>query len=239
MPDPVLIIRGFPPLFDQPSGGMLDDLKAIASLSDKQVQDVRQRLAEDQRFLDPKTLLAAIHDVLQNRDLAEAVRRAIQNLERPDVKRIVASLKKDLDDNKAHLDQATIDRLEHVLSELIHPYPGLVRFQKAERLAKITGQHVETVELVCDLRPIFDSSRANVEGMMPYTRLRIVTTGEEGLPKSFEAELTDEQVLDLADKAEKAKSKLKVLRQSIETWLPGCLPDLPLTRPPQKESGDA
>ena len=77
-----------------------------------------------------------------------------------------------------------------------------------------------------------------LKGMMPYTRLHIVATGEDGLPKPFEAELTYQQVIDLAEKAEKAKSKLKVLRQSVETWLPGCLPDLPLTRTPSKESSD-
>jgi hypothetical protein len=69
--------------------------------------------------------------------------------------------------------------------------------------------------------------------------LHIVATGEDGLPKAFEAELTNENVIDLVEKAEKAKSKLETLHKSIENWLPGGLPDLPLTRIPKKESNDA
>ena len=74
---------------------------------------------------------------------------------------------------------------------------------------------------------------------MPYARLHLVATGEDGLPNSFEAELTQQQVHDLAEKASKAKSKLDVLRGSVEMWVPGGLPDLPLTRVTRKESSDA
>lgn len=240
MSEPVMFIRGFPSFLEHPSasGGMEDDLKAIAGLSDEQIAGIRQHLAEAGRFLDPKALLATIREVIQDPKLAEAVRRALRNLNPSRVERIIAGLEQDLGDKESSFDQATFDRLKQVLSELIQPYPALTRFQKAERLARITGQQLETVELICDLRPIFDENRESLEGMMPYTRLHIVATGEDGLPKPFEAELTYEQVIDLVEKAGKAKSKLKVLRQSIETWLPGCLPDLPLTRIPRKESSD-
>ena len=58
------------------------------------------------------------------------------------------------------------------------------------------------------------------------------------MPKPFDAELTHQQVIDLAQKAEKAKRKLEVLRQSIESWLPGRMPDLPLTRITRREPSD-
>jgi len=130
-------------------------------------------------------------------------------------------------------------RLGEILPNLIQPYPAMARFEKAERLANLTGQELESMELICDLRPIFDEDRKQIEGMMPYTRLHIVATGADGLPKSFEAELTHQQVIDLRKKGEKAESKLAVLRKSVESWLPGRLPDLPLTRVVRKESSDA
>jgi len=240
MPEPVMYIRGFPPFPGQliASEELVDDLKAIAGLSDEQVAGLRQRLNATEGFLDPKALLAVIREVIQDPKLAEAVRGALRNLSPSRVERIIAGLEQDLDDKEFPFDRATFDRLKRVLKELIQTYPALTRFQKAERLAKMTGQQLETVELICDLRPIFDKKREKLEGVMPYTRLHIVATGEDGLPKSFEAELTHQQVIDLTEKAEKAKDKLKVLRQSIETWLPGGLPDLPLTRIPRKESSD-
>ena len=235
MPEPVMFIRGFPPFLEYPIAGegMMDDLKAIAGLSDKQIAEIRQHLSKADHFLDPKALLATIQKTIQVPESAEAVRRTMLNLNPSNAKRIIAGLEKDMGDK-----EFPFDRLKKVLSELIQPYPALARFEKAERLATTTGRQLETVDLICDLRPIFDENQKKLEGMMPYTRLHIVATGEDGLPKPFEAELTYQQVIDLAEKAEKAKSKLKVLRQSVETWLPGCLPDLPLTRTPSKESSD-
>lgn len=243
MPEPVMVIRGFQQsLLDQSpimSEGVVNDLKAIAGLSDEQVAAIGQRLQEATGFLDPKSLLATIREAAEDPKAAEAVRRALHSLSPSGIEHMVASLEEKQKDEKFPIDQETLGRLKQVLSELIQPYPALARFEKAERLARVTGQQLETVELICDLRPIFDENRENLEGMMPYTRLHIVVTGEDGLPKPFEAELTYKDVADLADKAGKAKSKLDVLRQSIETWLPGCLPDLPLTRVPRKESSDA
>ncbi len=230
-----MFIRGFPSSLEPSiaSGGMVEDLKTIAGLPDEQIAELRQHLSEADYFLDPKALLATIQKVIQERELAGAVCRAILNLNPSNTKQIIASLERDVDDK-----EFPFDSLKKVLNKLIQPYPALARFEKAERLATVTGQQLETVELICDLRPIFDEKRENIEGMMPYTRLHIVVTGEDGLPKAFEAELTHKQVIDLAGKAEKAKSKLDVLRKSVKTWLPGGLPDLPLTHTPHKESND-
>ena len=241
MPDPVMFIRGFPTVLEQPSASesMMGDLKVIADLSHEQIERLRNHLIEADQFLDPKTLLATISEALQDTKSAEAVSTAIRFLTPPTTARVLADLEQNLGKKGFPFDQAKLDRLKQILCELIQPYPALVRFQKAGRLAKATGQQLEAVELICDLRPIFDENREQIEGMMPYTRLRVVATGEDGLPKPFEVELTHQDVIDLAEKAEKAKSKLKVLRQSIETWLPGGMPDIQLTRTPQRESSDA
>ncbi len=235
-----MFIRGYSPFLERPSSipGMVDDLKTIASLSDEEIQGIRKHLAKADRFLDLRSLLTSIHEVIQDRKSADAVGRAIRNLMPSDVERIIGDLKQAIDEEHPPCDEDTLTRLTQALGELIQPYPALVRYRKAERLAKTTGQQLETVELICDLRPIFDRNREKLEGMMPYTRLHIIATGEDGLPKSFEAELTYEQVVEVAEKAKKAKGKLDVLGQSIETWLPGRVPNLPLTRGMQKGPSD-
>jgi len=217
---------------------LVEDLKAIIGLSDEKLAELHKHLTEAEGFLDPRALLATIRRVVEDANAAEAVRRIIINIGPSEVERMVTVLEEGREEKDFPFDQAKLERLKQILKNLIWPYPSLARFRKAERLAKITGQQLETVELICDIRPIFDESRKNVEGMMPYTRLHIVATGEDGLPNAFEVELTHQQVIDLAEKAGKAKSKLEALRQSIENWLPGGLPDLPLTRIPRKESSD-
>ena len=241
MPEPVLFMRGFqPPLFEHPAAfeGLLDDLKTVIGLSDGKLAELHTHLTEAEGFLNPKAMRATIQRVIEDSDAAEAVWRVLRNIGPSQVGRMVTALEEGREDEGFPFDEAQLERLKQILKNLIRPYPALARFQKAERLAKITGQQLETVELICDLRPIFDESRKNVEGMMPYTRLHIVATGEDGLPKPFEVELTHQQVIDLLEKVKKAKSKLATLRQSIETWLPSGLPDLPLTRISRKESSD-
>ncbi|GEM_PF-987427 len=241
MTEPVMFFRGSRSLFERSLArdkGLLDDLKVVIGLSDGQVAELHKHLTEAKGFLDPKAMLSTIRRVVEDTNAAEAVRRVLRNIGRSQVERMVAALEEGRDEEDFAFDEVQFKRLKQILEKLIQPYPALARFQKAERLVNITGQQLETVELICDLRPIFDERRENVEGMMPYTRLHIVATGEDGLPKPFEVELTHQQVSDLAEKAGKAKSKLEALRQSIETWLPGGLPDLPLTRIPRKESSD-
>jgi hypothetical protein len=242
MTEPVLYIRGFPQsFFEHPTAKkeMMEDLKAIIGISDEKLDELYKHLNKVKGFLDPKALLATIQKVVEDSNSAEAVQRILINIGPYQVERMVTILKEWQEEEDFPFDQANLKRLKQILKNLIRPYPALARFEKAERLAKITGQQLETVELICDLRPIFDESRKNVEGMMPYTRLHIVATGEDGLPKPFEVELTHQQVIDLAEKAGKAKSKLEALRKSIEKWIPGGLPDLPLTRISKKESIDA
>ncbi len=242
MPESVVYIRGFSPPTDGASAdpNMLADLKAVSTLSEDEVVSLCAQLSQAKGFLDSKALAAEVCRTVKDQKIARSVHTTLCNLGPEHTTRLVQGLAERVRQREdLPLTQADIDRLAEILSKLIMPYPALARFQKAERLAKLTGQSLESIELICDLRPIFDENRKQVEGMMPYTRLHIVATGEDGLPKSFEAELTHRQVNDLHEKAAKANDKLDVLRKSVERWLPEGIPDLPLTRAPGKKATDA
>jgi hypothetical protein len=240
MAEPVFYIRGLPQSLSSENlpEGLFDDLKAIVDLPDDVVGDLYKNLSLAQGFLNPKDLLAIINKVIKKANMAEAIWRIIKNIGPSQVERLITIMENKVKEKDFPFDKTQLERLKQILKKLVQPYPSMERFKKAERISNITGQQMETVELICDLRPIFDETRKKVEGIMPYTRLHIVATGEDGLPNAFEVELTQQNVIELAEKAEKAKSKLVVLRQSIENWLPGGLPDLPLTRITRKESND-
>ena len=243
MPEQILYFRGFPPPSIEglaADSNVLADLKVVAGLSVNQVNELRLRMLEAKGFLDPKALLALAPEVLRDEGTARSLHRALRNLGPQNVRQLLNALSEQRKQKKDFpLDEDELKTLQQTLPALIQPYPALTRFKKADRLGKLTGQQLESVELICDLRPIFDPDRKNVDGMMPYTRLCIVATGVDGLPNSFEAELTQQQVHDLAEKASMAKVKLDVLRDKVEKWTPGGLPDVPLTRVPRKESSDA
>lgn len=243
MPEPVLYMRGLPSslidrIADTPA--MLEDLKAVAELSDGQVRTVQSQISEAKGFLDPKALKAILRSVVGDDAKAGSVQRTIRNLKPNDVAPFLKALSQQQSSKGPPGDPALLARLHQVLPALVQHYPALARFEKAERLAGLTGQKLETAELICDIRPIFDEAREQIEGMMPYTRVRLVATGADGLPIAFEAELTRRQVQELSELASKAAQKLGVLQKSIEEkWLPGGVPDLPLTREPRKDGKDA
>jgi hypothetical protein len=239
MAKPVFYIRGLPSSLATSEEGLLVDLKAIVDLSDDSLNQIYKNLNEAQGFLNPKAMLSIMSKVLKNTEVAEALLRIIINVNASQVEQVGTFLDKKSKEEDFPFNQQQLECLKLILKKIIQPYPALIRYQKAERLTEITGQQLETVELICDIRPIFDESRKNIEGMIPYTRLHIVATGEDGLPNAFEVELSYQQVLNLSEKTEKAKFKLESLRQSIENWLPEGIPDLPLTRIPQKESKGA
>jgi len=240
MPEPVLYFRGFPSdiLGARVNERMLADLKSIAELDDDHISTLRRRLSEAKGFLNPNSLRALVREVVKDDNKTGSVQRALRSLAPDNIERLLRELSERSREKDFPLDQSVLDRLQQVLPQLIQPYPALTRFEKAERLATVTGQQLESVELICDLRPIFDDNRKRLEGMIPYTRLRVVATGPDGLPDSFEAELTRQQVHDLAEKASKAKVKLDVLCESVGKWVPDGLPDLSLTRISPKESSN-
>lgn len=241
MPEQIFYFRGTPnqspiAMVDNPE--VLADLTSVASLTQEQVSGLSRQLSTSSGYLDPKALSGIVREVVQEPSLAGAVQRVLLNLSPPDITALLRRLHERVQADPGLVEKGVLERVSQILPELVKPYPGLLRFRKAERLSRLTGQQLESVELICDLRPIFDEQRERVEGMMPYTHLRIVVTGVDGLPNGFEAELSQQQVYDLAEKAAKAKGKLDVLQKEIERWMPGGLPNLPLTRAPRKEPSD-
>jgi hypothetical protein len=108
-----------------------------------------------------------------------------------------------------------IDRFERNLASLVADQPGFRKQRKANRLSKAIGNPLSDVQVICDLRPIFSQDRTEVEGMLLVTTLKVVATGTDGLPVSFEARLTEKQTAELAEKAKTAKEKLAVLSRQL------------------------
>ncbi len=245
MAEPVFIMRGLtsPSPFSEEvlrqSTDMQADLKAVAGLPQEQVLALKKRLSEAEGFLDLTKLRAIVREVVADDKTAQSVWTTLWNLQSRDVEQALRLFQEKGAKKDFPFDDSVIGRLKTNLPALIRSYPALDRFRKAERVASLTGQRLESIQLVCDLRPVFNDARDEIEGMMPYTRLRMVATGADGLPDAFEVELTHQQVRDLADKAGKAAQKLNVLRQHIERSLPGGLPDLPLTHASREGSADA
>ena len=106
--------------------------------------------------------------------------------------------------------------VHRLLATLIRPYPALLRQAKAERLADAVNLRAEAVDLICDLRPVFDDERCRIEGLIPMTTIKIVASGVDRFPISFEAVLSARDVLTLQKKVQDAVDKLNKLGEFAE-----------------------
>lgn len=220
---------------------MVDDLKAIKLIKSDLLEQIASELCSVKGFLEPSDLNARLKSVLPDNGSIDSLRRVILNIKSEDVDDLLKRLRTFQESDPADfpLSIEDLDGLADRLPRLLKPLPALRRYRKAERLAKITGQPLEDIQLICDLRPIFDEDQNTVEGLIPLTHMRIVATGGDGLPVVFEAELSAKQVSGLAEQAEKAVRKLAVLRVKSDEWGKDGMPNIPLVRPKGKGAKDA
>ncbi|HKI34660.1 MAG TPA: hypothetical protein VKA46_22580 [Gemmataceae bacterium] len=113
------------------------------------------------------------------------------------------------------LSQEEVEELARRISLLLGAGTALARQRKAERLLKTTGHALEELQLICDLRPVFDDERANVDGMVPITTLRVVATSDSGMPMALEARMSSQQLKDLEKKVGLALIKLRTLEELL------------------------
>ncbi len=242
MPEPVFYMRGMQHLRERSvSSEMVSDLKAVKHISPDLLEQIAKTLSAVEGFLEPSGLNPRLRSVVADNEPIDSLRRVILNIKSEDVDDLLKRLRsiRESDPDDFPLSIEDLDELADRLPRLLKPIPALRRYRKAERLATITGQPLEDLQLICDLRPVFDEDRNSVEGLIPVTHLKIVATGGDGLPNVFEADLTAKQVSDLAEQAEKAVRKLAVLREKAEAWAESGMPNVPLVRPKGKGVSDA
>ena len=239
MSEPVFYMRGIPSLGTQPvEKGIVDDLLIVGGLGEDLIERLFESLRAAKGFLDPTRLFALITKEIQDSKAARAVYHALIFLRADGLEEFLERVDEWRKGNQGQVSEESFLSIKRALKRIVKPYSALERYRKAERLEKVTGQALEDVQLICDLRPIFDERREVIEGMIPYTRLRIVAEGADGLPIATEIELTQRQVGELAGKAESALKKLRTLRQQAEDWIPGGVPELSRTMSADRENGN-
>ncbi len=223
MRETVVYIRGpFPPGAELPiSDGLIEDAKILLNLDINQINSIREDLRAFSGFLDHGRLSEILHTYVEDETLCGRLARFIvavdDRLRKTDqnVHHIMSSIKNwlDIEENqkKGLLTREQFEELHRRLPLLIEPFPGLSRQAKAERLSEATGFPLEDIQIICDLRPLFDEERECVQGMIPFTTLKVVCEGVDGLPLALEAVLSRSQVTELLKKATAAEKKLSRL----------------------------
>lgn len=249
MRDTIIYMRGpFPPL---PPGvtpeRLLRDAKVILRLAPSSLDSLRHDLDTYPGFVDRATIEQIFRQRVPDGDLAGILANFITQVNdylrvtQQDVNDLVRQFESWLADETNQQQQVVTEEefreLKRRLTLLIRPVPGLSRQLKAERVSAALGQPLERIELICDLRPVFDDDHEVVEGMIPLTTLRVVCKGADGLPTSLETVLSEKDVDSLAKAASDAKKKLEKLRRFLDqVHVP--MPSVELTRRSERGVGD-
>jgi len=228
MRDTIVYMRG--PLPFGPEFGVPDDLirdaKLLLDLDPQVIGSVRDELQAFPRFLDRKTTESVLRSLIDDGEFCHKLARLISGVDDrlrttgQSVEEFLSVIERWLADEgnqrKGLLSEGEFQEVQRRLPLVVGPFPGHERQAKAERLSQTTGLPLEKIEIICDLRPVFDKGRDTVEGIIPYTTLKIVCKGPDGLPVALEAILSQDDVAQLAKASADAKKKLAGLRQLMQ-----------------------
>lgn len=226
MRESVLYVRGRFPFGVEPgvSEDAVRDARIVLDLSAEQLRQIRRELEEFPSFLDrtqlQQLLSERLQDETQSRGLARFITVFGERLRKTgeSTDALTRWLGEWIEENQDQqiIRPDEIPELRERLELLLSPLPCLARQAKAESLTEVTGHPLESLDIICDVRPIFDDERNQIEGMMPLTVLRLVCKGVDGLPIALEATLSERDVRAISDAAQKALKKLNRIHDLLE-----------------------
>ena len=197
------------------------DAKKILGIKPDNFEQLRTELAEVSPFLDKFKLKEIVIRSLGDNEDSLEIFNAIWKLSslvwtRHEPAEKCMSLLRDAIFNKMsnpddQSERKTIaDRLEHLIISPI----GFDRIFKARKLAESSGIELDDIGIICDIRPVFESDRTNIEGVVVVTTLRI-ELDNNGVSSCFDVRITERQLEDLAQKVKFAESKLRAIKRLL------------------------
>lgn len=195
---------------------MVQDLRTVAAVEITQIDELTQCLQQESGILSEEKVETLTRRFFDDQT-ADAVGRTIQNIRSEDRQKILTLVERwrqGSEEAKEMLPDSVFAALRKNLDALLQDYPGLSLMRKAQRLLRETGNEIEDLIFVCDLRPVFDQTHEHIEGFVALANLRVRYTEQGGQRGSFELALTEEELSTLVEHGQKALGKLRVLKET-------------------------
>ncbi len=194
-----------------------------------------QGLAEP-RFLDRTEIRNVVAHTLGESELAQRVSRLIGR-----ISAMVRQADEPPQEAMHLLREALVDQCEEGevqkrsqiagrLERLILEPPGLTQQHKAEQLASLVEAELDEAQLICDMRPVFDDERSEIQGAVPISRLILDLTRSDGSSVRTEVGITEAQILELRDRADAAIRKLDAIKGFLKAPTTVLIPHTSATR---------
>jgi len=200
--------------------GFVSDLKTILQLEDDLFADLAKALREQRLFLDRNTLSTVVAGVLTDNDMSDTVSHFIWRLNEmlreadEPLDESLGILRKQIRLREA-ISEEDGEKAEKRIQALICEPTGFARQFKAEKLVEAIGAELEDVQIICDVRPVFNEQRSEIEGAIPISTLVLDVIEPNGGSSRIQVRLREADVIDLSKKIAFAKTKLAAIRRAL------------------------
>jgi hypothetical protein len=197
--------------------GSREDLKQVASLSEPEFSSLAASLAAHPNFL----TAGDVGEIVQRNvsgEVAEALARALirvnyairsaQETEEEALRTLCGTLDRFPQD----FPREAAEVIKARLPVLLLAPKAFKRQKKAEALADATGADLNALNIICDIRPVFDEEKKEVDGALVISTLTLEIIELDGRVSSVECRLTEKQIDDLCKVSLFAKQKLEVIK---------------------------
>ncbi len=197
---------------------MIRDLLVFARLDARTSARISEVLSTLVGFQSQASATHAVQGCLPDSSAESAVSivRTLLNVKPNKIARFVSIVdqwrKTAEDEQGAEFTDEVVANLDRNLRAIIASYPCLGVIRKAAQLLRAVGNEFESIRYVCDLRPVFDNLRKQVDGFLMLANMRLMYVSQDGEHHAFEVALTEDELNRLIKTSEEARAKLEVLK---------------------------
>lgn len=203
---------------------VLKDFRHISAIPVETLQVISNALLDQRGFLNLEGCRQLLAQYLEDESQVAAVLRAVHGLREEGLDRFLAVIHQRRSESVADgklLSEDEFVAAKERLPALVRSYPALQRSQRARRLASALGNEVTGFEFICDARPVYSEENDDIEGIVPITTLSVVYRRQTGEDAQLELTFAEEALSELIAAAEEAKKRLTVLKDRVQSWIPG------------------
>lgn len=199
----------------------LSDAGTILRLPEETYEELARALSAFNGFLDRKALSEITSQTVPSGNQPETVSGVIWRLNRyvresdETLTESLQILKTAIQKHGTDFESEQRSQLGDRLATLIAEPLGFVRQHKADRLVEATGRELTDLQIICDLRPVFNEERTEIEGAIPVSTLTLDLVELDGNTTRLEVRLSKRQIADLCRKAESAKGKSALIEKML------------------------
>ena len=153
--------------------GFLTDARRVIALEAVQFEELARTLEEFDSFIDRDLLKQKVAEVLgpteESKEIASTIWQLASMLREADepFEKTVSILRSTFTEKMTELEtderQLLVDRIERLAAKPA----GFNKQHKAQQLAEATGRELDEIQIICDIRPVFNDDRTLIEGGIP------------------------------------------------------------------------